>query len=414
MGIIVVKFGGTSMADATRIRQAAAKIVAEQERGHQVVAVVSAMAGVTNQLIAHCREFADDPRGEAYDSVLASGEQVAAGLLALCLTQMNARSEGLQAWQVPILSDESHSTARITDIATGRLKALLDEGIVPVLCGFQGVTSAGRLTTLGRGGSDTTAVAVAAALKAERCDIYTDVDGVYTSDPRFVTGARKLKYISYEEMLEMASLGAKVLHPRSVGLAMQYGVAVQVLSSFDPAIGSDLPGTLVVSEEANMEKSNISGVTISRDEGKISLLQVPDQPGVAAAIFDAIAEADINVDMIVQNIAADGKSTDITFTCARADVAKAAERLNNTALLKGTKIQTSTNVVKVSLIGTGIRNHPGVARTMFKALAEKNINIQVIATSEVRISVIIDEDYGELALRVLHNAYKLEKLTENG
>ncbi len=403
------------MADATRIREAAAKIAAERARGNDVIAVVSAMAGVTNQLIKHCQDFAIDPRGEAYDAVISSGEQVAAGLMALCLSQSGVKAESLQAWQVPITSDNSYSRARITDISTGKLSTLIKDGVVPVLCGFQGVTPEGRLTTLGRGGSDTTAVAVAAALNAERCDIYTDVDGVYTSDPRYVSDASRLPYISYEEMLELAALGAKVLHPRSVGLARLYNVNVQVLSSFDPAIGSDLPGTLVGPEkEDGMERIDISGVTISRDEGKITLLEVPDQPGIAAAIFGAVADADINVDMIVQNIAPDGKSTDITFTLARADVPKAVEELQKQKMLSSTKIQSATNVAKVSVVGVGIRNHPGIARTMFATLAEKGINIQVIATSDVRISVIIDEDYAELAMRILHSAYELEKLTENG
>jgi aspartate kinase len=406
---IVVKFGGTSVADVARIEEAAAKVAAEVARGNQVAVVVSAMAGVTNELVGYCNAIdpMHDPR--EYDSVVSSGEQITAGLVAIALRKRGVNSRSWQGWQVPISCDAMHSKARILDIHPALLTQTLEDGQVPVVAGFQGISEeTGRVTTLGRGGSDTTAVALAAALKADRCDIYTDVDGVYTTDPRIVPSARKLPKVSYEEMLEMAALGAKVLHPRSVELAMARGVKVQVLSSFEPRIGSDLPGTLVTKEDDIMEKQIVNGVTYARNEAKITLLSVPDMPGIAAAIFGPLSETGINVDMIVQNISADGKTTDMTFTVPRTDLARAVDVLKKTSILEGTEIRTAANVAKISVVGIGMSSHAGVAQIMFKTLADKGINIQVITTSEIKISVLIEEDYTELAVRALHAAYGLD------
>ncbi len=409
MGRIVAKFGGTSVADLDRIRAAAAVIKAEVERGNQLVVVVSAMAGVTNDLVALTREANPMHDAREYDSVVATGEQVTSGLLALCLQQLGVSARSWLGWQIPIRTDDVHGKARILDIETEELERRLDDNQVCVVAGFQGIGPDDRITSLGRGGSDTTAVALAAALAAERCDIYTDVDGVYTSDPRIVTRARKLDKITYEEMLEMASLGAKVLQTRSVQLAMTHGVPLQVLSSFDGAVGSDLPGTLVVAEEEIVEQEVVSGVTYSRDEAKITLLQVPDRPGVAAAIFGPLSDANVNVDMIVQNISEDGSATDLTFTVPRGDLEHALGVLD--ACKKDLGFAASvpdSNVVKVSVVGVGMRSHAGVANRMFSALAEHNINILVISTSEIKISVLIAEEFTELALRALHSAYGLD------
>lgn len=409
MSRIVVKFGGTSVGDVGRIENAAEKVVAEVARGNQVAVVVSAMAGVTNQLVDYCRQIAPMHDAREYDPVVASGEQVTSGLMALALQKRGINARSWQGWQAPIITDDSHGRARIRDIPADNLSSRMIAGEVPVLAGFQGVTDDGRITTLGRGGSDTTAVALAAALKADRCDIYTDVNGVYTTDPRIVSAARKLPKISYEEMLEMASQGAKVLHSRSVELAMAQLVPVQVLSTFDPMIGSDYPGTLVTREEDIVEQQIVNGVAYTRDEAKITLLRLPDKPGVSAGIFGPLADAGVNVDMIVQNLSPDGKFTDMTFTVPRGDLSRAVDSLKGIDMLKDVEVRTSSDVAKVSVIGIGMRSHAGVAQTMFRTLADKGINIQVISTSEIKVSVLIGEEYTELAVRSLHTAYGLDQ-----
>lgn len=409
MGRIVAKFGGTSVADLERIRVVATTVKAEVERGNQVTVVVSAMAGVTNDMVALTREANPMHDAREYDSVVATGEQVTSGLLALCLQQIGVSARSWLGWQVPIHTDDVHGRARITGIEIEELERRLADNQVCVVAGFQGIGPDNRITTLGRGGSDTTAVALAAALAADRCDIYTDVDGVYTSDPRIVTRARKLDKITYEEMLEMASLGAKVLQTRSVQLAMARSVPLQVLSSFDGELGSDLPGTLVVAEEEILEQEMVSGVTYSRDEAKITLLQVPDRPGVAAAIFGPLSDANVNVDMIVQNVSEKESATDLTFTVSRGDLEHALEVLEACKNDLGfAEAVPDANVVKVSVVGVGMRSHAGVAKRMFSALAEHNINILVISTSEIKISVLIAEEFTELALRALHTAYGLD------
>jgi aspartate kinase len=409
MSRIVAKFGGTSVADLDRIRAVAARIKREHESGHQIAVVVSAMAGVTNDLVALTRAAHSMHDAREYDVVVSTGEQVTAGLLAICLQEQGIPARSWLGWQVPIRTSDAHARARIEDIEIAEMERRFEDGQVCVLAGFQGIGPDNRITTLGRGGSDTTAVALAAALRADRCDIYTDVDGVYTSDPRIVTRARKLDKITYEEMLEMASLGAKVLQTRSVELAMNHGVPVQVLSSFDDAIGSELPGTLVVDEENIVEHEIVSGVTYSRDEAKITLMRVADRPGVAAAIFGPLADASVNVDMIVQNVSEDGKNTDMTFTVTRGDLERAIKILTDRKEELGyTSLVSDANVVKVSVVGVGMRSHAGVAQRMFSALAERGINIQVISTSEIKISVLIAEEFTELALRALHTAYGLD------
>lgn len=408
MARIVAKFGGTSVADTARIELAADKIAREVALGHQVAVIVSAMSGVTNQLVDYCCAITPVYDAREYDAVVASGEQVTAGLMAIALQKRGISARSWLGWQVPILSDDVHGKARIAEIKTAEMERGLKSGEVAVLAGFQGVTTENRITTLGRGGSDTTAVALAAALKADRCDIYTDVDGIYTTDPRIVPGARKIPRISYEEMLELASLGAKVLQVRSVEMAFKQNVPVQVLSSFDEAIGSELPGTLVTQEEDIMEQYVVNGVAFAKDEAKVTILGVPDVPGVAAKVFGPLADAAINVDMIVQNISADGTKTDMTFTVPEGDLLKTQEVLRAQDLFKNSEVRVDTNVVKVSVVGIGMRSHAGVAQTMFKALADKNINIQVISTSEIKISVLIAREYLELAVRALHAAYGLE------
>lgn len=409
MSRIVAKFGGTSVADLDRIRAVAARIKREHEAGHQIAVVVSAMAGVTNDLVELTRAAHSMHDAREYDVVVSTGEQVTAGLLAICLQEQGVSARSWLGWQVPIRTSDAHARARIENIEIEEMERRFDDGQVCVLAGFQGIGPDNRITTLGRGGSDTTAVALAAALHADRCDIYTDVDGVYTSDPRIVTRARKLDKITYEEMLEMASLGAKVLQTRSVELAMNHGVPVQVLSSFDDAVGSELPGTLVVDEEDIMEHEIVSGVTYSRDEAKITLMRVADRPGVAAAIFGPLADANVNVDMIVQNVSEDGKSTDMTFTVTRGDLDRAIEILKDRKDDLGfTDLVSDADVVKVSVVGVGMRSHAGVAQRMFSSLAERGINIQVISTSEIKISVLIAEEFTELALRALHTAYGLD------
>ncbi|MBB3267138.1 aspartate kinase [Azospirillum sp. OGB3] len=409
MARIVLKFGGTSVGDIDRIKNVARKVEQEVKAGHQVAVVVSAMSGVTNQLVKYCNDIDKLHDAREYDAIVASGEQVTSGLLAIALQSRGIQARSWLGWQIPIYSDETHGKARIVSIDTAELDKRMNTGEVAVVAGFQGVTESGRITTLGRGGSDTSAVALAAALKADRCDIYTDVDGVYTTDPRIVTKARKLSKITYEEMLELASQGAKVLQTRSVEMAMNHRVRVQVLSSFEEAAGSALPGTLVVDEDEIVEKEVVSGIAYSRDEAKITLIGVADRPGVAASIFGPLTDAAVNVDMIVQNVSEDGKSTDMTFTVGKADIARAVKVLEDAqAELNYKRIVSDANVVKVSVIGVGMRSHAGVAQRMFKALADKGINIQVISTSEIKISVLIAEEYAELALRALHTAYGLD------
>jgi len=410
MARIVVKFGGTSVGDLDRIRNAARKVAAEVAAGHQVAVVVSAMAGETNKLVKYVNDLDPGHDPAEYDAVVASGEQVTSGLMAIALKALGLPARSWQGWQLPIHTDETHGKARIQRIDTAPLEQGLERGEVAVCAGFQGLAGDGRIATLGRGGSDTSAVALAAALKADRCDIYTDVDGVYTTDPRIVTKARKLSRITYEEMLEMASQGAKVLQTRSVEMAMKHRVRVQVLSSFEPGLGSDLPGTLVVDEDEIVEQELVSGIAYSRDEAKITLVAVPDRPGVAAGIFGPLAEAAINVDMIVQNVSEDGKATDMTFTVAKTDLERARLLLEATRdTLAYRRLNADSDVVKVSVIGVGMRSHAGVAQLMFKTLADKGINIQVISTSEIKVSVLIAEEYTELALRALHTAYGLDR-----
>lgn len=408
MARLVLKFGGTSVADIERIEAAADKVAAEVANGHQVAVVVSAMAGVTNQLIAHCENASEVFDAREYDAVVSSGENVTSGLMAMILQRKGISARSWQGWQVPIKCSEVHGKARILEIGRENMEARLNNNEVAVLAGFQGVTNRGRIATLGRGGSDTTAVALAAALQADRCDIYTDVDGVYTTDPRIVSQARKLDRVSYEEMLEMASLGAKVLQTRSVEMAYKEQVPLQVLSSFQDKIGSEYPGTLVTREEDIVEKEVVNGITYSKDDAKVTLMKVPDVPGIAANIFGPLADASINVDMIVQNISNDGQVTDMTFTVPRGDLNRAIEVLKGAENLKQAEIRTDEKVVKISVIGIGMRSHAGVAQTMFKTLAEKGMNIQVISTSEIKISVLLASEYTELAVRALHTAYGLD------
>jgi aspartate kinase len=403
--LVVQKFGGTSVADLDRLRAVALRVRRTQAAGEQVAVVVSAMAGTTDQLVDWVRQIGgpDYDRAE-YDTVVASGEQVTAGLLALALQAQGVPARSVLGWQAPVCTDASHGRARIRSFGTERLRACLDGGHVVVVPGFQGIAPDGRVTTLGRGGSDLSAVALAAALGAHRCDIFTDVEGVYTTDPRIVARARKLDRITYEEMLEMASLGAKVLETRSVALAMQHQVRLQVLSSF-----TDQPGTLVVDESEIVEQQIVSGIAYSRDEAKITLVGVDDRPGIAATIFGPLAEAGINVDMIVQSVSSDGKTTDLTFTVRRGDMAAAVSTLEAVRGELGCqRIDADGEVVKVSVIGVGMRSHAGIAHTMFRTLAERNINIEAISTSEIKISILIDEAYTELALRALHTAYGLD------
>ena len=406
MARIVMKFGGTSVADLDRIRNVARRVKREVDAGHEVAVVVSAMSGVTNQLVAWVNQVAPLYDAREYDAVVATGEQVTSGLTALALQQLGVNARSWQGWQLPLVSDDAHGKARIMDVRTDEmLRLFAEQKQVAVVAGFQGVAPGNRISTLGRGGSDTSAVALAAALRADRCDIYTDVDGVYTCDPRIVSRARKLDKITYEEMLEMASLGAKVLQTRSVELAMNHRVRVQVLSSFE-----DKPGTLVVDEDEIVEKQVVSGIAYSRDEAKVTLTKVADKPGVAAAIFGPLADASVNVDMIVQSSSEDGETTDMTFTVGKADMERATKLLRESAARVGFgELIAEPGVVKVSVIGVGMRSHAGVAKTMFQALSAKGINIQVISTSEIKISVLIDEQYLELALRALHSAYGLDR-----
>ena len=404
MARIVQKFGGTSVRDIERIRNAALRVKRESDAGNEVAVVVSAMAGVTNQLVGWVGETSRLHDAREYDVVVASGEQVTAGLLALALQGLGVNARSWLGWQIPLRTDGVHGKARIAEIQTAELERRFKESQVAIVAGFQGLGPDNRITTLGRGGSDTSAVALAAALRADRCDIFTDVDGVYTTDPRIVAKARKLDKITYEEMLEMASQGAKVLQTRSVEMAMNHSVRVQVRSSF-----SDAPGTLVVDEDEIVEKQVVSGIAYNRDEAKITLQHVADRPGVAAAIFGPLADHAINVDMIVQNVSEDGRTTDLTFTLAKSDVERAVKVLEGRrAELGFIAVKPDPNVVKISVIGVGMRSHAGVAQQMFQTLADKGINIQVISTSEIKVSVLIAEEYTELALRALHTAYGLD------
>lgn len=408
---LVMKFGGTSVADLDRIRNAATKVKREVDAGYDVAVVVSAMSGETNKLVGYVRD-ASVPAGanhpgfydaREYDAIVSSGEQVTSGLMALTLQEMGVPARSWQGWQVPVLTSDAHSAARILDIDTTNLDQKFDEGLHAVIAGFQGISEEGRITTLGRGGSDTTAVAFAAALGAERCDIYTDVDGVYTTDPRIEPGARKLDRISFEEMLELASLGAKVLQTRSVELAMQRKVKLMVRSSF-----SDDPGTLVCDEEEIVEKNFVSGIAAEKEQAKVTLLKVADKPGVAASIFGPLADNGVNVDMIIQNISEEGH-TDMTFSCALDQVERAKTVLEGArGDIEYTEMVVDPGVAKVSIVGIGMRSHSGVAKTMFSALAADGVNIKVITTSEIKVSVLIDRKYMELAVQSLHAAFGLE------
>ena len=418
MTTVVMKFGGTSVANVERIRNVAQHVKREVDAGNQVAVVVSAMSGTTNQLVSWVRETALLHDAREYDAIVASGENITAGLLAIALQSIGIQARSWQGWQIPVLTDAAHGAARITDIPGEKLRERLASGEVAVVTGFQGIEPGrNRIATLGRGGSDTSAVAIAVALKADLCDIYTDVDGVYTTDPRVVPKARRLSRISYEEMLEMASLGSKVLQTRSVELAMVHRMRTRVLSSFTspdeiPAAHPDTwheIGTIVCDEDEIVEQQVVSGIAFSRDEAKITLRQIADRPGVAAAIFGPLADANINVDMIVQNLSTDGKSTDMTFTVLQTDLPRSLEVVKSAARDIGHfDIESSGEVVKVSVIGIGMRSHAGVAARMFKALAEKGINIQAISTSEIKISVLIDRAYSELAVRTLHSLYGLD------
>ena len=405
MSIIVQKFGGTSVADVARIREVARHVEKEVKIGNQVVVVVSAMAGTTNQLVDWVSEVNTCHDFEEYDVILSTGEQVTSGLLALSLQNIGIKARSWMSWQIPLETDSTHGKARIIDIDTEVIKKSLQSGSVAVIPGFQGISSKNKITTLGRGGSDTTAVALAAALKAMRCDIYTDVDGVYTTDPRIVPDAQKIANITYEEMLEMASQGAKVLQTRSVALAMRYNVSLQVRSSF-----GNIPGTMVLNEDEILEQETITGIAYSPDEAKITLRGVKDRPGVAGSIFGSLADTAINVDMIVQNVSENGQTTDLTFTVGKTDIEPAVNVLNR---LKGeiefAEIVADPKVSKISVIGVGMRSQPGVAKTMFSTLADKGINIQVISTSEIKVSVLISVEYTELAVRALHSAFGLDK-----
>jgi aspartate kinase len=399
-----MKFGGTSVADVPRIQKVAERVKREVEAGHEVAVVVSAMAGVTNQLVGWTSAIARLHDAREYDVVVSAGEQVTSGLLALALQQLDVPARSWLGWQMPVATDDVHGKARIQKIDTAEIIKRFADGQVAVVAGFQGLGTDNRITTLGRGGSDTSAVALAAALSADRCDIFTDVDGVYTTDPRIVAKARKLDKITYEEMLEMASQGAKVLQTRSVEMAMKHRVRLQVLSSFE-----DRPGTLVVDEDEIVEQEMVSGIAYNRDEAKITLKRVPDRPGVAAAIFGPLADAGINVDMIVQNVAEGGGTTDLTFTVSKADLERAIKVLEDRQEELGYRaLMPDANVCKVSVIGVGMRSHAGIAQRMFKSLAEKGINIQVISTSEIKVSVLIADEYTELAVRSLHTAYGLD------
>ena len=410
MPVLVMKFGGTCVATLDRIKRAAKRVGVEVSKGYDVIVVVSAMSGKTNELVGWVNETSPMFDAREYDAIVSSGENVTAGLMALTLQEMDVPARSWQGWQVPVQTTSTHASARIEDIPSDNILTSFGSGMrVAVVAGFQGVSPEGRITTLGRGGSDTTAVAFAAAFEAERCDIYTDVDGVYTTDPRVSPKARKLDRISFEEMLELASLGAKVLQTRSVELAMRYKVKLRVLSSFEEQ--SDDAGTLVCAEEEIMESNVVAGVAFSRDEAKMTLVSVADRPGIAALIFTALSDAGVNVDMIVQNISEEGR-TDMTFSCpvdqvARADAAMAEAKANGT--INFAELIADTEVAKVSVVGIGMRSHTGVAAKMFQVMSNEGINLKVITTSEIKISVLIDRKYMELAVQALHDAFELDK-----
>ncbi len=410
MPVLVMKFGGTSVATLDRIKRAAKRVALEVAKGYDVIVIVSAMSGKTNELVGWVNETSPLYDAREYDAVVSSGENVTAGLMALTLQEMDIPARSWQGWQVPLITSSAHAAARIEEIPNENINAKFAEGMrVAVVAGFQGISKEGRITTLGRGGSDTTAVAFAAAFDAERCDIYTDVDGVYTTDPRITDKARKLDKISFEEMLELASLGAKVLQTRSVELAMRYHVKLRVLSSFEEP--SDDAGTLVCDEEEIMESNVVSGIAYSRDEAKMTLVSVEDRPGIAAAIFAPLSDAGINVDMIIQNIGEDGL-TDMTFSCPTDQVLRAQKALDaakDSGALVFQELIADTNVAKISAVGIGMRSQSGVAAKMFQTLSDEGINIKVIATSEIKISVLIDRKYMELAVQALHDAFELEK-----
>ena len=405
MELVVLKFGGTSVADVPQIKKIALKIKGEVDQGNKVIVVVSAMSGVTNNLIDLVNQTSKNFSLSEHDVVLSTGEQITSALLSIALEELSLKARSWMGWQVPIVSDNTHGKAVIKDIKTSNIMGSIKKGYIAIVSGFQGISEDNRITTLGRGGSDTTAVALAAAFSADRCDIYTDVDGVYTTDPRIVKKAKKLDFITYEEMLELASQGAKVLQTRSVALAMKYNVNLRVLSSF-----ANVPGTLIAEERGNMEKSEISGIAHSLNEAKITLSDIPDQPGQAAKIFGALAEFSINVDMIVQSSSINHGSTDMTFTIPETDLLMAEKVIKK---IKGNigfkKFTSETDVVKISIIGNAMRSQSGIAKTMFQTLAKNHINIQVISTSEIKISVLISSEYYELAMRSLHLAFDLEK-----
>ena len=405
MELVVLKFGGTSVADVPQIKKIALKIKGEVDQGNKVIVVVSAMSGVTNNLIDLVNQTSKNFSLSEHDVVLSTGEQITSALLSIALEELSLKARSWMGWQVPIVSDNTHGKAVIKDIKTSNIMGSIKKGYIAIVSGFQGISEDNRITTLGRGGSDTTAVALAAAFSADRCDIYTDVEGVYTTDPRIVKKAKKLDFITYEEMLELASQGAKVLQTRSVALAMKYNVNLRVLSSF-----TNVPGTLIAEERGNMEKSEISGIAHSLNEAKITLSDIPDQPGQAANIFGALAEFSVNVDMIVQSSSINHGSTDMTFTIPETDLLIAEKVIKK---IKGNigfkKFTSETNVVKISIIGNAMRSQSGIAKTMFQTLAKNHINIQVISTSEIKISVLISSEYYELAMRSLHLAFNLDK-----
>jgi aspartate kinase len=401
---LVLKFGGTSVGDIERIKAVALRVKSEVDAGNEIAIVVSAMSGVTNRLIGYVNEIAPLYDAREYDIVVSSGEQITSGLLTIALQKLGIPARSWQGWQIPVYTDDAHGKARIRSISGEEVIKSLQAGTVVVVPGFQGVGPDGSVSTLGRGGSDTSAVALAAALDADRCDIYTDVEGIYTADPRIVAKAHKLEKITHEEMLEMASVGAKVLQTRAVEIAMKHGVRLQVLSSF-----TNKPGTLVVDEDEVVEQEFVSGIAYSRDEAKITLVKVSDRPGVAARIFGPLADASVNVDMIVQNVSDDGKATDLTFTVTRSDLERAIETLNqNKNDLGYEDLRSDLNVVKVSVIGVGMRSHAGVAQRMFKCLGDEGVNVQVISTSEIKVSVLIAEEFTERAVRALHTVYGLD------
>jgi aspartate kinase len=404
MARLVLKFGGTSVGDIERIKAVAVRVKAEVDAGNEIAVVVSAMSGVTNRLVGYVNEVAPLYDAREYDVVVSSGEQITSGLLTLALQELGISARSWQGWQIPIHTDDAHGKARVQSISGPDVIKNLQAGMVAVVAGFQGIGHDGRVSTLGRGGSDTSAVALAAALEADRCDIYTDVEGIYTADPRIVAKAHKLEKITHEEMLEMASVGAKVLQTRAVEIAMKHAVRLQVLSSF-----TNKPGTLVVDEEEVVEQEFVSGIAYSRDEAKITLVKVADKPGVAGRIFGPLADANVNVDMIVQNVSDDGKATDLTFTVTKSDLERAVEILKqNKDDLGYQNLSSDLNVVKVSVIGVGMRSHAGVAQRMFKSLGDEGVNIQVISTSEIKVSVLIAEEFTERAVRALHTVYGLD------